>query len=85
MLVGLSRSGRLDSCMAYLRGDCGCSPRKSTGGVVEVFLIGFSPRWVFLLGFPSAGNLWVTVNALLPIQPNVTSDWMPYWEKLGTE
>ncbi|KHJ30499.1 putative sucrose transporter [Erysiphe necator] len=24
--------------MAYLRGDCGCSPRKSTGGVVEVFL-----------------------------------------------
>ena len=61
--------------MAYLRGDCGCSLRKSTGGVVEVFLI----------GFPSARNLWVTVIAFLPIQPDVTSDWMAYWEKLGTE
>ena len=59
----LSRSGRLDSCMACFRGDYGCSSWKSTGGITEVF-----PR-----GFPSVHGLRIMVNAFLPIRPDVTS------------
>ena len=59
----LSRSGRLDSYMACLRGDYGCSSWKSTGGITEVF-----PR-----GFPSVRGLRIMVNAFLPIRPDATS------------
>ena len=64
--------------------NCGCSPKMSTGGMAEVFLLRVFPLG-FPLGFPSTHGFRVMVNTFLPIRPDVTS-WLKrrHWEKSGT-